>query len=199
MAILFPLPAGVPSRSFRKLSFRLRSNPQFQESGPRNLKDPGQELGEINPVTAAASPTKPIPRAGRLAGVDFGTVRVGVAISDPRQTIASPLVVYTRRSEKLDANFFVELVAAEQVVGFIVGLPVHMSGEASEKSRQAVVFGNWLANATGVPVTWFDERYTTAMAREILNQSNLSGKKRKAQLDKLAAQVLLSAFLESSR
>ncbi len=196
---MFPLLAVVPNSSSRKLSFRANTNSQFQESGPRILKDPGQELGGINPVTAAASAAGPIPHAGRLAGVDFGTVRVGVAISDPRQTIASPLEVYTRRSEKLDAKFFVELVAAEQIVGFVVGLPVHMSGEASEKSREAVVFGNWLAIATGVPVTWFDERYTTAMAREILNQSKLSGKKRKAQLDKLAAQVLLSAFLESSR
>lgn len=138
-----------------------------------------------------------LPGAGRLAGVDFGTVRVGVAISDPGQTISSPLETYHRRNEKLDAKFFVDLVALERIVGFVVGLPVHMSGDASQKSREAVEFGKWLTEQTGVPVNWIDERYSTAMARDVLSQSKMSGKKRKAQLDKLAAQILLAAYLES--
>jgi putative Holliday junction resolvase len=150
-------------------------------------------LDALNPISSGVV----LPSSGRLAGIDYGTVRVGVAISDPTQTIASPLEVYTRRNEKLDAKYFIELVAAERIVGFVVGLPVHMSGDASEKSREAVVFGKWLHEITELPVTWFDERYTTAMARDVLSHSNLSGKKRKAQLDKLAAQILLSAYLES--
>lgn len=135
---------------------------------------------------------------GRLAGIDYGTVRIGVAISDPNQTIASPLEVYTRRNLDLDAKYFKELARIEELVGFVVGLPVHMSGDESQKSKEAVAFGVWLFECTSVPVTWIDERYSTAMARELLNQSNLSGKKRKAQLDKLAAQILLTAYLESS-
>jgi len=142
-------------------------------------------------------PADVIPTTGRLCGIDYGTVRIGVAISDPGQTISSPLETYQRRSPKLDAEYFQKLVEAEQLVGFIVGLPVHMSGEPSQKSKEAIAFGNWLREQTEIPVTWIDERYTTAMAREMLNQSGLSGKKRKAQLDKLAAQILLSVFLES--
>lgn len=142
-------------------------------------------------------PADPLPPDGRLAGIDFGTVRVGVAISDPSQTIASPLETYQRRTTDLDASYFQNLVAREQIVGFVVGLPVHMSGDASQKSKEAVAFGKWLAESTGLPVDWIDERYTTAMAREMLSQSNLSGKKRKAQLDKLAAQILLATYLES--
>ena len=134
---------------------------------------------------------------GRLAGIDYGTVRIGVAISDPSQTIASPLEVYTRQNVDLDAKYFKELARSEELVGFVVGLPVHMSGDESEKSKEAVTFGVWLFELTNVPVTWIDERYSTAMAREMLNQSNLSGKKRKAQLDKLAAQILLSTYLDS--
>lgn len=140
-----------------------------------------------------------LPVQGRLAGIDFGTVRIGVAISDQGQSISSPLEVYSRRNELLDSKYFKELVAAEQVVGFVVGLPVHLSGDASEKSREAVAFGKWLTTETGIPVVWFDERFTTAMARDVLNQSSMSGKKRKAQLDKMAAQILLAAFLESDR
>lgn len=138
------------------------------------------------------------PSGGRLAGIDYGTVRVGVAITDEGQRIASPLEVYTRRSEKLDRQYFRDLVSLERVAGFVVGLPVHLSGDASEKSREAVKFGKWLWETTSVPVTWFDERFTTALAREMLNQSNLSGKKRKAFLDKMAAQILLSTYLESA-
>jgi putative Holliday junction resolvase len=139
----------------------------------------------------------PLPDKGRLAGIDYGTVRIGVAISDPGQTIASPLEVYTRRNLDLDSAFFKKLSKDEELVGFVVGLPVHMSGEASQKSKEAIEFGDWLKSQTGIEVAWIDERYTTAMAREMLNQSNLSGKKRKAQLDKLAAQILLSTYLET--
>jgi len=140
-----------------------------------------------------------IPTKGRLGGVDYGTVRIGVAISDPSQMLASPLEVYQARGAALDAKYFKQLVKTENLVGWVVGLPIHLSGQASDKSREATVFGNWLAAETGLPVVWVDERFSTARAREILNESNLSGKKRKAQLDKIAAQVLLTTFLESDR
>ena len=138
-----------------------------------------------------------IPDAGRLCGVDYGTVRIGIAISDPGQSIASPLETYSRRTEALDAEYFLQLAKNEELVGFVVGLPVHMSGDASEKSAEAVQFGTWVFEQTEVPVAWVDERYSTAMAREMLGQSNLSGKKRKSMLDKIAAQILLSAYMDS--
>ncbi|MCP4095897.1 MAG: Holliday junction resolvase RuvX [Planctomycetaceae bacterium] len=144
-----------------------------------------------------SNPPRVLPSEGRLLGIDYGTVRVGVAISDPSQTIASPLETYTRRNIKLDASYFIDLVKLEKIVGLVVGLPVHMSGDESEKSREAVRFGKWLQQSTERPVIWVDERYTTSMAREMLSHSPLSGKKRKAQLDKLAAQILLATYLES--
>ncbi len=104
--------------------------------------------------------------------------------------------VYHRRSLGLDEQYFVSLAQTEQLIGFVVGLPVHMSGDASAKSEQAVEFGTWLSEATSLPVAYIDERYTTAMARDVLGQTGLSGKKRKAMLDKLAAQIILSAWLE---
>lgn len=138
-----------------------------------------------------------LPRSGRLGGLDFGTVRLGVAISDPGQRLASPLETYARRNEALDGRYLRELAEQERLVGWVIGLPVHMSGQASQKSREAVAFGQWVAETTHLPVAWVDERYSTAMAREVLQQSSLSGKKRKAQLDKLAAQILLTTYLES--
>ena len=139
-----------------------------------------------------------LPSHGRLAGIDYGTVRIGVAISDPGQMIASPLENYTRQSTVADAEFFKRLVEQEQVVGFVIGLPVHLSGEDSQKSVEAKAFGQWLGEVTGIPVDWIDERFSTAMAEQILAQGNLTSKRRKARLDKLAAQILLTAYLESA-
>ena len=156
-----------------------------------------------DPLSSASDslpdPTPELPAKGRLAGVDYGTVRIGVAISDPSQMFASPLEVYQARGAALDARYFQQLAKTEKLVGWVVGLPIHLSGQPSDKSREATTFGNWLATETGLPVAWVDERFSTARAREILNQSNLSGKKRKAQLDKIAAQVLLATYLESDR
>ncbi len=136
-------------------------------------------------------------RRGRIAGVDYGTVRIGVAVSDPRQTIASPLDNYQRGDEACDTRYFKRLAAEEELVLFVVGLPVHTSGDESEKSREARKFGEWLSSVTEVPVTFFDERYTSSAAEEMLLDAGLSKKKRKARLDKIAAQLILAAYLEA--
>ena len=141
--------------------------------------------------------TADFPDSGRLAGIDYGTVRIGVAITDPARTLASPLENYTRRGEAGDVKFFRELVSAERIVGFIVGLPVHTSGAESQKSREAREFGAWLAATTGLPVRYYDERYTSAQAEEILGAAELTKKRRKSRLDMLAAQILLASYLES--
>ena len=141
----------------------------------------------------------PLPSSGRIAGIDFGTVRMGVAISDPSQTWSSPLETYQVRNPEADAQFFQSLAERESLVGWVVGLPLHTSGQPSKKSNQAVKFGQWIAKATELPVNWIDERFTTAAAREMLNASSMSGKKKKASLDKIAAQVILSTYLESDR
>lgn len=136
---------------------------------------------------------------GRLAGIDFGTVRIGVAITDPEQRIASPLDNYTRRGEAADAKYFRDLATQERIVGFVVGLPVHLHGGESQKSLEARKFGQWLETTTGVPVTYFDERFTSVEAEHLLAGADLTKKQRKARLDKLAAQILLSAYLEAGK
>lgn len=133
----------------------------------------------------------------RIAAIDFGTVRIGIAITDPEQSFASPYETYTRRGEEGDRRRFRRLVAEEQVELFVVGLPVHLDGRESQKSREARQFGRWLQEVTEVPVVFFDERFTTSEAEEFLLESQLSRKRRKERRDMLAAQILLSSFLES--
>ena len=90
-----------------------------------------------------------IPPTGRLAGIDFGTVRIGIAMTDPSRIIASPLETYTRQSQEQDRDYFVQLVESEGVVAFLVGLPVHMSGDESQKSQEAREFAQWFTTGHG--------------------------------------------------
>jgi len=132
-----------------------------------------------------------------LAGIDFGTVRIGIALADTEVRIAGPFENYNRRSPKLDAEYFQQFAREERIDRFVVGLPVHLSGAESEKSHEARAFGEWLATTTGVPVEYFDERYTTSQADEILGAANLTKKQRQARRDQLAAQIMLTAYLEA--
>ena len=132
-----------------------------------------------------------------LAGIDYGTVRIGVAMASWEVGIATPCDNYTRRGEKLDAEYFRTLAADERIERFVVGLPVHLDGSESAKSTEARRFGKWLGEQTGVKVVFFDERYTSREAEEMLLATPLTSKKRKRRLDKLAAQIMLAAYLES--
>jgi putative holliday junction resolvase len=134
---------------------------------------------------------------GRLAGIDFGTVRIGVAITDVERRIASPLENYTRRCQKADAEFFRQLTNKEQIASFVVGLPIHLDGHESQKSIEARQFGHWLKEITSKDVVFFDERFTSSEAEQALAGAELTKKQRKARLDKLAAQILLTAYLEA--
>jgi putative Holliday junction resolvase len=133
----------------------------------------------------------------RIAGIDYGTVRIGIATADLTVGIAGPFETYNRRNERLDAEYFRQLAAEERFARFVVGLPVHLSGGESQKSLEARAFGAWLEKSTGVPVEFFDERYTSFEAEQQLLDAGLTKKRRKERLDQLAAQIMLTAYLES--
>ena len=134
---------------------------------------------------------------GRLAGIDYGTVRIGVAVSDPDRKLASPYETYPRKSPVRDAEYFRRLVAEERIVQFVVGLPLHLSGDLSEKAEEVLRFGRWLYETTGIAVDYFDERYTSVEAERLLRDAKLTDKKRKERRDKVAAQILLSAYIDA--
>ena len=134
--------------------------------------------------------------AGRLLGVDYGDVRVGLAVSDPDRKIAFPLAIYTRQNRERDAAYFA-VVAEEATAGLVVGLPVHLSGVEGAKAAAARAFGAWLAETTGLSATFWDERFTTVEAESALWAAGLTHKRRKERRDKVAAQILLQAYLDA--
>lgn len=134
---------------------------------------------------------------GRAAGIDFGTVRLGIALSDPDRTLASPCENYTRRSKQQDAVRLKRLAVEEDVTLWVVGLPLHLDGRESQKSLQAREFGRWLAEETGLPVEFFDERFTSVEAEGALQAAQMTSRRRKKRRDMVAAQIMLTAYLES--
>ncbi|MDR2763186.1 MAG: Holliday junction resolvase RuvX [Planctomycetaceae bacterium] len=133
----------------------------------------------------------------KIAGIDYGTVRVGIAVSDVSGKIAFPSQTYIRQSTTQDAKFFKRFVNEEQIEQIVVGLPLHLSGDVSEKADEVLQFGKWIGELTGLKIDYFDERYSSVEAEQILRQAKLTGKKRKEKRDMIAAQILLSAYLES--
>jgi putative Holliday junction resolvase len=136
---------------------------------------------------------------GPLLGIDFGTVRVGLAICDREQKIAVPLLIYERQKREQEATYYSELVKKERIVGLVMGLPVHMSGAESKKSQQVRAYGDWLKQVTGLPLVYCDERYSSAFAWDELKAGGLKASQRRKRLDKVAAQILLQAFLDGPR
>jgi putative Holliday junction resolvase len=136
-------------------------------------------------------------RSTRIAGIDYGTVRIGVALADLNIGIAGPYENYSRRTPELDAKYFADFASQEKIERFVVGLPVHLSGRESQKSNEAREFGDWLGKVTGVPVEYFDERFTSSEADQILGAAKLTKKQKQSRRDQLAAQIMLTAYLES--
>ncbi len=147
-------------------------------------------------MTSSSEPAN-FPTRGRLLGLDYGTKRLGVAVSDDEQHIAGPLETIERRGEQEDTRRLAALVADYQIQGIVVGLPVHMSGQEGGKAREARMFGEWVERVTKLPIIYWDERYSSAMAESHLMAAELSSKKRKARLDKVAAQIFLQSFLDA--
>lgn len=133
----------------------------------------------------------------RLLALDFGTRRIGAAVSDPRRLIATPLEVHERRDPAQDARHYRELVRENEVDRIVIGLPLHTGGREGASAKLARDFGAWLAGITGLPILFYDERYTSSDAEDALIAAGLKRSRRKGLRDMLAAQILLQGYLDA--
>ena len=138
---------------------------------------------------------KEIPAEGCLLGLDYGEKRVGLAICTPDRTMAVPLETYHRVNDQLDTPYLQQTVKDHRIVGIVIGLPVHMNGEEGRLAMQARQYGEWVAEVTELPITFWDERLTSAAADELLNQAELTSRMRKQNRDRIAAQIILESWL----
>ncbi len=138
------------------------------------------------------------PSTGRLIGVDHGTARVGLAVCDVEQRVASPLDTYRRRDPVQDTRYFIQLATEYGAVGWVIGLPMHMSGAEGGQAKGCREFGAGLSAATSLPVVYHDERYTSAVADESMALARLTPQQRKDRRDRVAAALILQGFLDAT-
>lgn len=140
-----------------------------------------------------------LPLTGMVLGFDYGTKRLGIAVSDREQRFASPLYNHQRQGLQGDERFLRRVLLEYRPVGFVVGLPLHMNGDESEKSKEARQFAGWLTGLFGLPCEFQDERLTSWQAESLLLAAEMTRKQRKERMDKLAAQILLQGWLDHRR
>ena len=144
-------------------------------------------------------PAAPRP-GGRVLGVDVGTVRVGLALSDPTGTLASPLETLRRAKNGADLDRLAALVVEHEVTEVVVGEPVHLSGASGASAQDAGNYAQELADRIpDVPVILIDERLSTVTAASHLREGGIDSRKQRAVIDQAAAVVILQQFLDSRR
>ena len=137
-------------------------------------------------------------RPGARLGIDLGSVRIGVASSDPGGLLASPL--QTVRRGRGDLDQIAQLAATRQVTEIVVGLPTSLSGSAGQAADQARYFAETLAGVVApIPVRLVDERFTTVIAHAALAQGGRNSRERRTVIDEAAAALLLQGALDAER
>lgn len=135
--------------------------------------------------------------AGRILGIDYGSERVGVAVSDPLATIARPVGVF-RNDQSLFSKL--ETAAKDYAVRLIVvGMPLTLRGDRSQKAREVDDFIGRLHEALGIEIRTVDERFTSTIARQTMLMMGTTKKQRreKGRIDEMAAALILQDYLDS--
>ena len=132
----------------------------------------------------------------KAIGIDFGLARIGIALSDDTKFLASPYLTYKRKGDEQDILYFENLIKEKQVDEIICGLPYNMQGEEQAIAEYTRAFMQLLTDATGMQVTFVDERLSSSMAEEMLKETEKDWKKRKEKLDAVAASIILQDYLD---
>jgi putative Holliday junction resolvase len=143
-------------------------------------------------------PAAPRRAGGRVMGVDVGTVRVGLALSDPTGTLASPLETLRRAKDGSDLDRLAALAVEHEVTEVVVGEPRHLSGASGASARDADAYARALADRLpSVPVQMIDERLSTVSAASALRASGLDSRRQRPVIDQAAAVVILQSYLDA--
>jgi putative Holliday junction resolvase len=135
----------------------------------------------------------------KYLGLDLGQKTIGVAFSDDLGLTAQSLVTINRRGLKNDLEALAKIIEERVITGLVVGLPINMNGTMGEAARGVLKTVEVLQSTFKLPVYTFDERLSTVDAERILLEADLSRKKRKKVIDRLAAALILQGFLDQQK
>jgi putative holliday junction resolvase len=138
-------------------------------------------------------------RTGRILGLDVGSRRIGIAVSDPLGITAQGLKTLERKNNRHDFEHLRAVIRQYAVTEIVVGLPLRMSGAEGTQSEKMRVFAEQLHKRFGLPVHLWDERLTSAEANRFLRETELSIEKRGTAVDRMAAVLILQGWMESRR
>ncbi len=149
------------------------------------------------PVVALEDLTARLAREERLLGLDVGQKTIGMALSDTRRVVASPLETIRRERLAADLARVRDIVARQGVGGFVVGLPIALDGREGPRCQSVRQFAADLLKACDRPLAFFDERLSTAaVERLLIDEADMSRKRRRQVVDKMAAAYILQGALD---
>ena len=131
----------------------------------------------------------------KIMAVDYGDARTGLAVCDRTEFLASPIGTIEERNAPVLAMKVAHMAEQYEVGEIVVGLPVNMNGSEGPRAQKCRAFADTVSNLTEIPVVMWDERSTTVSAHNILNETNVRGKKRKNVVDTVAATLILESYL----
>lgn len=137
-----------------------------------------------------------LPAVAALLGIDAGTKTLGLAISDPSRTIASPLETIRRSKFTKDAARLREIIEQNDIAGFVLGLPRNLDGSEGPRAQSTRALARNLNRLFALPILLWDERLTTSEAERLLIDADTSRQRRGAVIDKVAATLILQGALD---
>lgn len=137
-----------------------------------------------------------LPAEGRLLGLDLGTKTIGVAVSDLRRRVASPLETIQRTRFQADADRLIALLDDQDAAGMVLGLPLNMDGSEGPRVQSTRAFARNLGARTESPIVFWDERLSTMAVERVLLEADASRARRKKLVDKMAAAYILQGALD---
>jgi len=135
--------------------------------------------------------------SGRILGLDVGSRRIGIAVSDPLGITAQGISTLHRRNRRHDLSELKKLIAAYEIQEIVVGNPLRMSGQTGAQAEKMGDFARHLEEAFELPVHLWDERLSTAEAHRLLDETGIRDSRRKEVIDKMAAVLILQSFLDA--
>ena len=139
---------------------------------------------------------------GRIMSIDYGDKRVGIALSDPMQTISYPSGVINKKNDKHLIEELFKIISEKQIKKIIIGLPISMSGSYSQQTNKVIAFKNTLIDELhdrdlNIPVDTIDERLSSVSAKNIMIQQGIKTGHNKSKIDELSASIILQEYLDS--
>jgi len=134
---------------------------------------------------------------GRVLGIDYGEKRLGFAVSDEMEVVATPLAVHTRKKQGDDVTAVIRICRERNIERVVIGHPLNMDGSSGPAVDKVDEFAARLREQSDIEVEFWDERMSTMSAERVLIEGDMSRERRKKVIDKLAAQIILQNYLDA--